>query len=101
MVTLFLLTVFGLLLGAGIKNRMIKAGFDTSLPWSTSRRWWEVSGNCPDLVSTPTHVLHVFQAWIPGRSRDEFGLGNRLFSRANGGNAGEYENVPGSPVSGR
>ncbi len=41
-VTLFLLTVFGLLLGAGIKGRMLKAGFDTSLPWNTSRRWWEV-----------------------------------------------------------
>lgn len=42
-VTLFLLTVFGLLLGAGIKNRMLKAGLDTSLPWNASRRWWEVS----------------------------------------------------------
>ena len=41
-VTLFLLTVFGLLLGAGIKNRMIKAGFDTSIPWNAGRRWWEV-----------------------------------------------------------
>lgn len=41
-VTLFLLTVFGLLLGAGIKNRMVKAGFDTSVPWNASRRWWEV-----------------------------------------------------------
>ena len=41
-VTLFLLTVFGLLLGAGIKGRMLKAGFDTSLPWTTGRRWWEV-----------------------------------------------------------
>jgi len=40
-VTLFLLTVFGLLLGAGIKGRMIKAGLDTSIPWSASRRWWE------------------------------------------------------------
>lgn len=42
-VTLFLLTVFGLLLGAGIKNRMVKAGIDARLPWSTNRRWWEVS----------------------------------------------------------
>lgn len=42
-VTLFLLTVFGLLLGAGIKGRMEKAGFDTGIPWSTGRRWWEVS----------------------------------------------------------
>lgn len=42
-VTLFLLTVFGLLLGAGIKHRMEKAGLDTSIPtWSSGRRWWEV-----------------------------------------------------------
>ena len=46
-VTLFLLTVFGLLLGAGIKGRMLKAGFDTSLLWSTGRRWWEVSVGTP------------------------------------------------------
>ena len=43
-VTLFLLTVFGLLLGAGIKGKMLKAGFDTgALAWNTGgRRWWEV-----------------------------------------------------------
>ena len=45
--TLFLLTVFGLLLGAGIKGRMLKAGFDTSLLWSTGRRWWEVGVGMP------------------------------------------------------
>ena len=42
-VSLFLLTVFGLLLGAGIKGRMVKAGLDTSLPWHTGRKWWQVS----------------------------------------------------------
>ena len=42
-VSLFLLTVFGLLLGAGIKGRMVKAGLDTSLPWNTGRKWWQVS----------------------------------------------------------
>lgn len=40
-VTLFLLTVFGLLLGAGIKGRMVKAGLDTSIPWGAGRRWWD------------------------------------------------------------
>ncbi|KAH8102654.1 hypothetical protein BXZ70DRAFT_797450 [Cristinia sonorae] len=40
-VTLFLLTVFGLLLGAGIKSRMVKAGLDTSISWDSGRRWWE------------------------------------------------------------
>ncbi|KAH9985383.1 hypothetical protein BJV74DRAFT_846896 [Russula compacta] len=49
-VSLFLLTVFGLLLGAGIKGRMVKAGLDTSLPWQTGRKWW--------------------QAWVPGRFDD-------------------------------
>ncbi|KAF8481115.1 hypothetical protein DFH94DRAFT_738150 [Russula ochroleuca] len=49
-VSLFLLTVFGLLLGAGIKGRMVKAGLDTSLPWHTGRKWW--------------------QAWVPGRFDD-------------------------------
>jgi hypothetical protein len=45
-VILFLLTVFGLLLGAGIKNRMMEAGITApTLPWQTAnrRRWWEVS----------------------------------------------------------
>jgi hypothetical protein len=42
-VTLFLLTVFGLLLGAGVKNRMLKAGLSAEMSWSTSRRWWEVT----------------------------------------------------------
>ncbi|KAG5722491.1 hypothetical protein E4T56_gene2897 [Termitomyces sp. T112] len=42
-VTLFLLTVFGLLLGAGIKSRMMKAGFHTDISQArnTGRRWWE------------------------------------------------------------
>lgn len=44
-VSLFLLTVFGLLLGAGIKGRMVKAGLDTSLPWHTGRKWWQVGGD--------------------------------------------------------
>jgi len=41
-VTLFLLTVFGLLLAAGIKDRMLKAGFTPTLSWNPRRRWWEV-----------------------------------------------------------
>ncbi|KAF7306939.1 Phosphatidylinositol N-acetylglucosaminyltransferase [Mycena indigotica] len=41
-VTIFLLTVFGLLLGAGIKSRMVKAGFtEPQLPWEAGRRWWD------------------------------------------------------------
>ncbi|KAJ7092744.1 hypothetical protein C8R44DRAFT_816416 [Mycena epipterygia] len=42
-VTIFLLTVFGLLLGAGIKSRLHKAGFraDTHIPWDAGRRWWD------------------------------------------------------------
>ncbi|VDB99612.1 unnamed protein product [Peniophora sp. CBMAI 1063] len=40
-VTLFLLTVFGLLLGAGIKGRMVKAGIDLNAPWNEGRKWWQ------------------------------------------------------------
>ncbi|KIK06975.1 hypothetical protein K443DRAFT_129543 [Laccaria amethystina LaAM-08-1] len=54
-VTLFLLTVFGLLLGAGVKSRMMKAGLTPVLPWNhAQRRWWEV--------------------WAPRRQPDEIGL---------------------------
>lgn len=41
-VTLFLLTVFGLLLGAGIKGKMEKAGLEPRFNWSTGRELWEV-----------------------------------------------------------
>lgn len=51
-VTLFLLTVFGLLLGAGIKGRMQKAGIDTSLSWSTGRKWWQALGHFGDTPTT-------------------------------------------------
>ena len=49
-VTLFLLTVFGLLLGAGIKGRMQKAGIDVTMPWNSGRRWWEVSARHKTVV---------------------------------------------------
>lgn len=41
-VTLFLLTVFGLLLGAGIKGKMEKAGLEPRFNWTTGRELWEV-----------------------------------------------------------
>ncbi|KZV77718.1 hypothetical protein PENSPDRAFT_568049, partial [Peniophora sp. CONT] len=44
-VTLFLLTVFGLLLGAGIKGRMVKAGIDVNAPLNEGRKWWQVRGS--------------------------------------------------------
>ncbi|KAA1468247.1 hypothetical protein DENSPDRAFT_770473 [Dentipellis sp. KUC8613] len=43
-VTVFLLTVLGLLLGAGIKGRMVKAGLDPNVPWNAGQKWWQV---CP------------------------------------------------------
>ncbi|KAI9063063.1 hypothetical protein FKP32DRAFT_1758603 [Trametes sanguinea] len=76
-VTLFLLTVFGLLLGAGIKGRMLKAGFDTSLPWATSRRWWE--------------------AWVPPRQPDEIRLGETSRNRPSRDYRGDYTPVSDSP----
>ncbi|KIM85222.1 hypothetical protein PILCRDRAFT_817220 [Piloderma croceum F 1598] len=80
-VTLFLLTVFGLLLGAGIKNRMEKAGLDTSLAWSTGRRWWE--------------------EWVPRRQAEGFGLNDRTFnmSRERNNRGREYVGLPESPRS--
>ena len=51
-VTIFLLTVFGLLLGAGVKNRMLKAGLSAEMSWDTGRRWWEVS------ICTSTRTIH-------------------------------------------
>ncbi|KAF6766015.1 hypothetical protein DFP72DRAFT_865328 [Ephemerocybe angulata] len=56
-VTLFLLTVFGLLLAAGIKNRMLKAGLTPSLPRNTRRRWWE-----------------EWHSWLPNRQREQMGV---------------------------
>lgn len=42
-VTIFLLVVFGLLLGAGIKGRMVKAGLnENSFGWDAGRKWWQV-----------------------------------------------------------
>ena len=91
-VTLFLLTVFGLLLGAGIKHRMEKAGLDTSLPtWSSSRRWWEVcTGALNDFL---TNSLFM-QTWVPYGQYDNIGLGQRTYSRSRERN---YVGLPGSP----
>ncbi|KAG7099220.1 hypothetical protein E1B28_001087 [Marasmius oreades] len=47
-VTLYLLIVFGLLLGAGIKNRMEKAGFNVALGRTN---WWETWMNRRPLES--------------------------------------------------
>ncbi|KAI0655071.1 hypothetical protein C8Q70DRAFT_1047476 [Cubamyces menziesii] len=76
-VTLFLLTVFGLLLGAGIKGRMLKAGFDTSLPWSASRRWWE--------------------AWVPPRQPEDIRLSDTGRNQPARDRWGEYAPVSDSP----
>ncbi|KAK7463601.1 hypothetical protein VKT23_005543 [Stygiomarasmius scandens] len=66
-VTLFLLVVFGLLLGAGIKGRMEKAGLDAN--WNAGRRWWE--------------------AWQPRRQLEGFGL-SRLGYRSQQNGNGDY-----------
>jgi hypothetical protein len=84
-VSLFLLTVFGLLLGAGIKGRMVKAGLNTSLLWHTGRKWWQVSARSLSIEPVMTSrsienitCLYVTQAWIPGRFDDiDVGLRTR------------------------
>jgi len=77
-VTLFLLTVFGLLLGAGIRSRILKAGLETNLPWRTGVRWWE--------------------AWVPQARRqfEDFNLGDWRRSgrfREREGLAGDYTHI--------
>jgi hypothetical protein len=95
-VSLFLLTVFGLLLGAGIKGRMVKAGLDTSLPWNTGRKWWQVRCNALPLLdndNTSLNRIHrsIFlftQALLPRRLDDiDIGLRGRSLNsgRARGG----------------
>lgn len=42
-VTLFLLTVIGLLIGAAIKTRLEIIGINSSAAWASGRSWWEVS----------------------------------------------------------
>jgi len=73
-VTLFLLTVLGLLLGAGIKNRMMKAGMDPNTPWTVGRRWWE--------------------EWVPHRHLEEYDLRER--SARPRDERGEYREVSGT-----
>jgi len=73
-VTLFLLTVFGLLLSSGIKNRMLKAGMDPNIPWLVGRRWWE--------------------EWMPHRPSEEYGLRERGARPPDG--RGEYSEVSGT-----
>ena len=70
-VTLFLLTVFGLLLSAGIRSRMLKAGLDTNLLRSSGRRWWEVRSF---LLVVPSR-LTALQTWLPRRLPEDFNLG--------------------------
>ncbi|CAA7265785.1 unnamed protein product [Cyclocybe aegerita] len=54
-VTLFLLTVFGLLLGAGVKNRMLKAGLTGELPW---RRRDRRGGGSPGFLEGKKRTRH-------------------------------------------
>ena len=72
-VSLFLLTVFGLLLGAGIKGRMVKAGLDTSLPWNAGRKWWQVSA--PLYLSTRVVMTCPSSIQLSHRSIVPLGMG--------------------------
>lgn len=98
-VTLFLLTVFGLLLGAGIKGRMLKAGFDTSLPWATGRRWWEVSVVSGAFTPFVWARLTCFclQAWSPQRQPEDIRMGDTGPSFTSRDNRGAYVGVSDSP----
>jgi len=95
-VSLFLLTVFGLLLGAGIKGKMEKAGLETRFNWATGRELWEVRLTPPPIGTPDSHSL-IMQGLIPRRRSEEFGLGVRnLFGGRDGGRREEYNALPGS-----
>lgn len=93
-VTIFLLTVFGLLLGAGIKSRMVKAGFaDTQIPWDAGRRWWDVSR--PEFRSCAVLLTFIPKSWNPGTQ-----IGLSRFGRSADRNEmrmGEYAPVSADP----
>ena len=96
-VTLFLLTVFGLLLGAGIKGRMVKAGLDTSLPWNAGRRWWEVGYA---FLHHPSSILNrALQAWVPQRQPESISLGDRSRDNSSRERVGAYERIFEAPES--
>ena len=61
-VTLFLLIVLGLLLGAAIKNRMEKAGLSTQIGRESGRRWWQVSDSNKRGASRTDAALGVASA---------------------------------------
>ncbi|KAL4069601.1 hypothetical protein V8B97DRAFT_1968195 [Scleroderma yunnanense] len=76
-VTLFLLTVLGLLLTAGIKNRMLKAGMNPNLSWSPGRRWW-------------------WEEWLPRGRLEQYSLRERILrhpTTAESDDRGNYREV--------
>lgn len=74
-VVLFLLTVFGLLLGVGIKGKMHKAGIDPHIPWDSGRRWWDVSySSLHSDIGANNGSFAVSQEWQPRRQIEELGL---------------------------
>ena len=93
-VTLFLLTLFGLLVGAGIKSRIEKAGInvDTRAAWDAARagrRWWEVS--LRDYSPSHVHIFHAtFKAMLPAR-QTEFNLGTLPWSSSR--DQGDYQEL--------
>ena len=73
--SLFLLTVFGLLLGAGIKGKMEKAGLEPRFNWAVGREMWEVRFARPPVENSRlmfvdyvgTHTAQTFgRVWAWG-----------------------------------
>ena len=67
MVTLFLLIVFGLLLGAAVRGRMEKAGLNFNSARNRGVKWWQVRA----LPSSPNGVCLTYhpslQFFLPTR----------------------------------
>ncbi|KAF8335483.1 uncharacterized protein EI90DRAFT_2913297, partial [Cantharellus anzutake] len=66
-VTLFLLTIIGLLIGAAVKTRLERIGFDSNRAWSSGRTWWEFF-----LPSRQADVPYSLGATSPSRSRTQY-----------------------------
>jgi len=76
-VTVFLIIVIGLLIGAAVKTRMEQIGFDRNAVWSSSRSWWE--------------------NFLPSRQDDSsYPLGGM-----SGGSRAQYQPVPGNTPGSR
>jgi hypothetical protein len=96
-VTLFLLMVIGLLIGAAVKSRMEEMGIGAASTWSMGRTWtgswWEVSLFVSTLlISTLIDDRH-YQRLLPSRQTD------RSYPLGGSASRGAYDQLPGATTN--